>query len=65
MIVSILSFYKVNELEFGISERKLSLKRKEFGDARVLAPFDTTLSWVNEAIGSGVAQGGSWLYCRI
>lgn len=51
------STLKVNELEFGISERKLSLKRKELGDARVLAPFDATLSWVNEAVGSGVAQG--------
>lgn len=51
------STLKVNELEFGIAGRKLFLKRKEFGDARVLAPFDATLSWVNEAIGSGVAQG--------
>ena len=51
------STLKVNELEFGIAERNLSLKRKEFGDARVLAPFDATLSWVNEAIGAGVAQG--------
>lgn len=51
------STLKVNELEFGIAERKLSLRRKEFGDARVLAPFDATLSWVNEAVGSGVAQG--------
>ncbi|MCD8318300.1 MAG: HlyD family efflux transporter periplasmic adaptor subunit [Paraprevotella sp.] len=52
------STLKVNELEYGISERKLSLKRKEFVDAGVLAPFDATLSWVNEAVGSGVVQGG-------
>lgn len=51
------STLKVNELEFGISRRKLSLRQKEFGDARVLAPFDATLSWVNESVGSGVAQG--------
>ena len=51
------STLKVYELEYGIAERNLSLKRKEIGDARVLAPFDATLSWVNEAIGSGVAQG--------
>lgn len=51
------STLKVYELEYGIAERNLRLKRKEMGDARVIAPFDATLSWVNDQIGSGVEKG--------
>lgn len=51
------SALRVYELEYGIAESKLALRQKEIGDARVLAPFDATLSWVNDQIGSGVAKG--------
>ena len=51
------STLKVYELEYSIAANKLALRRKEIGDARVLAPFDATLSWVNDRIGSGVEKG--------
>ena len=51
------STLKVYELEYSIAANKLALRRKEIGDARVLAPFDATLSWVNDRIGTGVDKG--------
>ena len=51
------STLKVYELEYSIAANKLALRRKEIGDARVLAPFDATLSWVNDRIGTGVEKG--------
>ena len=51
------STLKVYELEYGIAANKLALLEKEIGDAMILAPFDATLSWVNDQIGSGVDKG--------
>lgn len=51
------STLKVHELEYSIAEGKLALRQKDMGDARILAPFDATLSWVNDQIGSGVDKG--------
>ena len=51
------STLKVHELEYSIAAGKLALRQKEIGDARIMAPFDATLSWVNDQIGSGVDKG--------
>lgn len=45
------------DMEFETALDKMMLKEKQIGDARVTAPRDGTLSWVNEQIGANVGTG--------
>lgn len=48
---------RVTELDFNIARKKFALAAKTVGDAQVRAPRPATLTWVNDQIGSTVAQG--------
>lgn len=47
----------VQELEYASAYEKLMIKEKQIGEARVIAPHNGTLSWVNDQIGVNVDAG--------
>lgn len=48
---------RVAELDLNIAQKNFALASKTMGDAQVRAPRAATLTWVNDQIGSNVAQG--------
>lgn len=48
---------RVMELDYKIAQKNFALATKTMGDAQVRAPRAATLTWVNDQIGSTVAQG--------
>lgn len=48
---------RVTELDYNIARKNFALATKTMGDAQVRAPRSATLTWVNDQIGSTVAQG--------
>ena len=48
---------RVTELDYNIARKNFALATKTMGDAQVRAPRAATLTWVNDQIGSTVAQG--------
>lgn len=48
---------RVTDLDYNIAQKNFALATKTMGDAQVRAPRAATLTWVNDQIGSTVAQG--------
>lgn len=48
---------RVTDLDYQIAQKNFALATKTMGDAQVRAPRAATLTWVNDQIGSTVAQG--------
>ncbi len=48
---------RVMELDYNIARKNFALASKTMGDAQVRSPRAATLTWVNDQIGSTVAQG--------
>lgn len=48
---------RVTDLDYRIAQKNFALATKTMGDAQVRAPRAATLTWVNDQIGSTVAQG--------
>jgi HlyD family secretion protein len=48
---------KVLELDYNIASKNANLKNKMMSEAQVRSPRPATLTWVNDQIGSSVAQG--------
>ncbi|MDR1581877.1 MAG: HlyD family efflux transporter periplasmic adaptor subunit [Prevotellaceae bacterium] len=48
---------KVLELDYNIALKNANLKTKTMSEAQVRSPRSATLTWVNDQIGSSVAQG--------
>ena len=48
---------RVAELDLNIAQKNFALASKTMGDAQVRAPRAATLTWVNDQIGSNIAQG--------